>query len=151
ACPIKVEMPAVDGSERNFTNLGLDPVLRLLEVVPRDKHASPGPGPMWRKLEMEIDRCENDVRFGNLESYGDDPVRELIARVGRLSDPGSWDHDLLLLADELIEPKGGVLQFSPGRVRGRLFVYSYRTAEIACVGDAAGTNSDAVKIHMNGG
>src|SRR5262249_2906819 len=132
ACPIKVDMPAVDGSKRDFMNLGFDPVRSLLQVVPRKELASPGPGPMWRKLEGEITVCENDVRYGTLENDGDEPVQALIARVGGLSDPGSWDHDFVLLADELVEPKSGELEFSPGRIRGRLFVYSYKTAEIVC-------------------
>jgi hypothetical protein len=144
-CPIAVPMPP-DMTRRHTFQEFLDvKELRLLEVeTGKENPWKETGGPMWRSLGHSIGSYENDVKKDRLEDYGKDPGATLAQRFGEFEDPAKWQYDFYLLADEYVEPEMQGNGFSPGLLRGRLYVWSYPAGEIACAGDASATSSSSI-------
>ena len=139
-CPVQVPKPPDLTRRRTFTNLAAVEAAQLLEVVDRGK-APEGPGPLWRRLQSRMGLYESSIQRDDVESFGPSPGSALLEQVSALPDPAKWDYDLYLLADEHVEAAATADGFERGRLKGRLFVWSYKTHEIVCAANAGGTSS----------
>jgi hypothetical protein len=127
---------------QQFVNV---PALALLEVETGENDAwRETRGPKWRSLDFSVSSKESSIKDDTLDDYGKDPGATLLRSIGNLEDPATWQYDLYLLADAYVKPELQGSGFTPGSLRGRLYLWSYPTAEIACAAEASGKSSSSV-------
>jgi len=130
-------------------NLINAPAVQVLEVVDRGKPTEEK-GPKWRSLLSRLGTHEGSLQHEEVTGHGDDPASVILRELDE-SDPAKWDYDLYLLADEHVDAEMAGAGFSPGRLRGRLYVWSYAAGEIVCAADASGKSSSSVGTTTWGG